>query len=163
MTPPASEAQQLCVNCGVCCGDAMFSRGRVRKDEEARLRKLGFAMQALDDKLYFPIPCPQLRDKVCQVYEGRPQTCRNFRCATLQALDSGEIDRAEADRRVALLQGAIAQLRSRTLPGENLHSLHDRVGGNEATQPDVQLAVVVLNQVVGRYFRPPVQHPAAVA
>jgi hypothetical protein len=70
-------------------------------------------------------------------------------------LDCGEIDRPEADRRVAILQGAVADLRSRALPGEDLHALHDRVGAEEATQPEVKLAVIVLNQVVSRYFRPP--------
>ena len=151
MDESAPDSQQLCVSCGICCGDALFDHSRITEAEALRLRDLGFPVRRKGKQLIFAHPCPNICDKVCQVYQDRPQTCRDFRCRTLQKLERGEIDRPEADRRISAALAALADLRRRMRPGETVRQFHARFRQSEQP-PDAKLAVLVFDQVMAKYF-----------
>lgn len=154
-TGPGSD---LCVSCGICCDGALFDQGPVYPEEEARVLGYGFTIVERDDgKRYFLPPCGNLCGSACQIYDVRPTTCRTYRCTSLQALEAGEIDRAEADRRVAAGKAAIANVRRYLLPGESFIELRARFGREPAPSPAFRLAMVQWDRAMDRFFRKPHQ------
>ena len=158
MDDEAASSSDLCVSCGICCDGALFDQGPVHPHEEARARSLGFTIAEREDgRRYFLIPCGNLCGSVCQVYDQRLTTCRTYKCTTLQALEHGEIDRAEADRRVAAGKAAIASVRRFLLPGESFSALRARFGADPAPSAAFRLAMVQWDLAMDRFFRKPHQ------
>jgi Fe-S-cluster containining protein len=151
------SSNELCVSCGICCDGPLFDQAEVFPAEEARVRMLGFAIERRGGKAYFPLPCGNLCGAVCRIYDQRPTTCRTYKCTTLTALEAGEIDRTEADRRVAAAKDAVADVRARMLPGESFHELRERFGHEPSPAPDFVLAMVKWDMAMDRYFRKPHQ------
>ncbi len=149
--------EPLCVTCGICCGGAMFDYGKVTPEEEPRLRALGFAIAKENETAVFALPCGNLCGTACQVYADRPATCRAFTCPTLRQIESGEIDRTEADRRVAATKYAVDEVRHHLLPGETFRQLRQRFGGYGQPPADLQVAMVAYDMLMDRYFRKPHQ------
>ena len=105
----------------------------------------------------FLLPCGNLCGAVCEIYEARPTTCRTYKCTTLTGLKGGEIDRAEADRRVAIGRATVARVRERLLPGESFLELRTRFGRDPSPAPDFKLAMLQWDIVMDRFFRKPHQ------
>ncbi len=80
MTAPDHELAQICQSCGFCCDGTLFRAVLLRPDELDRAKRIG--LRVLEDK-GFQLPCSQLKDLSCQVYEDRPSTCRSFECNLL--------------------------------------------------------------------------------
>ena len=162
MDQDASFSSDLCVSCGICCDGALFDQGPIYPHEEAHALGLGFTIVERDDgRRYFLLPCGNLCGSACQVYDVRPTTCRTYKCTTLQAVEAGEIDRAEADRRVAIGKATVASVRQRLLPGESFLELRARFGEESAPAPDFKLTMVQWDMVMDRFFRKPHQRVLA--
>jgi Fe-S-cluster containining protein len=157
MSEDGGSSSDLCVSCGICCDGPLFDQAEVFAAEEARVRLLGFPIDERGGKTYFPLPCGYLCGAVCRIYEQRPTTCRTYKCTTLSAIEAGEIDRAEADRRVAAAKDAIADVRARMLPGESFLELRVRFGQEPSPEPAFVLAMVKWDMAMDRYFRKPHQ------
>ncbi len=80
MTAPDHELAQICQSCGFCCDGTLFRGVLLRPEELDRSKRIGLRVH--EDK-GFLLPCSQLKDKSCQVYEDRPSTCRSFECSLL--------------------------------------------------------------------------------
>jgi uncharacterized protein len=95
-----SDAQQLCLQCGLCCNGVIFARGELQPgDDVARLRELGLRLKnARTNK--FAQPCSALEGCRCKIYTERPDYCRKFECALLQRVNAGEVDIAAAEKLV---------------------------------------------------------------
>lgn len=157
MSDAAGASQDLCVQCGICCGGSLFDHAELDPDEVARTRELGFAVEMQGDQAIFKLPCGFQQGAVCQMYPDRPRTCRAYTCETLRALDARTIDRPEADRRTSEAKTAIARLRTHMLPGESFRELRTRFGAAAAASKELGLALLLHDLALDRYFRRPHQ------
>ena len=86
---PRSASSALCLACGLCCDGTLFGNVELQlADDEDQLKALGLPISSRG-KPRFPQPCRALgADCRCAVYTDRPQQCRAFVCALLQAVES---------------------------------------------------------------------------
>jgi hypothetical protein len=112
------DDEPLCVACGLCCTGAIFDAARLGQDEVALAEKLHLQVIQEDGGAAFALPCPQQHEGgACLAYhDERPRTCGAFVCATLAAVQAGEIGRAAALSRVEQMRSCVARVRAR-LPG----------------------------------------------
>jgi len=157
MTVINSATEHLCVSCGICCDGPLFDYAKLLPEEVPHARELGFEIVQLGEHSAFALPCGNLCGTVCQIYEVRPSRCRSYKCTTVEAMENGEIDRAEADRRVEATKVAVADVRKRLLPGETFLELRARFGDDPSPAPDFRLAMVKWDMTMDRYFRKPHQ------
>ncbi|GGD90392.1 hypothetical protein GCM10011515_07490 [Tsuneonella deserti] len=158
MDEDSGAGSDLCVSCGICCEGSLFDQGPIFPHEEPEAGELGFTIvQRNDGERFFLLPCGNLCGSVCQIYEKRLTTCRTYKCPTLEAVEAREIDRTEADRRVAAAKAAIANIRQRLLPGERFDELRIRFGADPAPSVVWKLAMVQWDMVLDRFFRKPHQ------
>jgi len=170
--PTASESPSvtLCVACGLCCDGTLFGSTRVDPWERGGLQRRGFrVIVRADGEVGFTQPCVALERepraggdaKLCRHYDGRPQTCRLFRCRVLVALEEGEVGLAEALAEVGHAQALVARLQEVLPPDgdEALRSVAQRgrtlAASGEAMAPEVEAAQRALEGLLDRRFRRP--------
>ena len=71
----------------MCCNGVLFRDVELQPGDDAKkLATLGLPIERLKTKSRFPQPCAALgADCRCRIYPHRPQRCRQFDCALLQA------------------------------------------------------------------------------
>lgn len=157
--PPLRE-QDLCTGCAACCDGTMFSHVELLDDEAERLGHL-FIVEKRPSRPVFHQPCPHSVEQHCQVYADRPRICRTFRCKTLKALRKGEVESAEAFRRVTEMLQAREQLKPLLLADETLKQARERrqtIAANPAlaaTHATFLLRLTAFDLLLDRYFRNP--------
>lgn len=95
---------EICLECGLCCKGAIFTRIAFATGEIERL-----ADHPLSQNTYrtetgeevSPQPCSCLRGTSCSIYSHRPAACSKFRCGILTDVANGNIRKSEAMNRVA--------------------------------------------------------------
>lgn len=122
--PPLLE-QDLCTGCAACCDGTMFSHVEMLGDEAEQLGHL-FTVEQGSSGPVFNQPCPHSVERRCQIYPDRPRICRTYRCKTLKALREGEVESAEAFRRVSQMLNAREQLKPLLLSGETFKQARER-------------------------------------
>lgn len=157
--PPLIE-QDLCTGCAACCDGTMFSYVELEADEADRLGHL-FTVDAGASGPVFYQPCPHSVEQRCQVYQDRPQTCRTFRCKTLKSLRMGEVESAEAFRRVSEMIRARDQIKPLLLEGETFNQARERrqkIAADPALAAEhtpFLLRLTAFDLLLDRYFRNP--------
>jgi len=96
----------------------MFSKV-IFKPDDSPSRRAQFPTRRFEDGDGFAQPCPHFKVDRCTIYADRPSLCRTYRCRTLTELEDGEIEGAEALKRV----GIALETRERLLSGAGGHSL----------------------------------------
>lgn len=155
----------ICTQCGLCCDGTMFEIVAADDEEIEALAALGFELEPLEDSAIFRQPCRFLKGSLCSVYSGRPNTCRRFRCKTLQALEGGDLTREEALARIAEVRRLLAELVPLLREGETLADARKRwlaaMAVDSGPRPplsgaDAQLVakMTALNLILDRQFRP---------
>jgi len=139
----------LCVGCGMCCDGTLFGHVALADDEHGDAEAAGLALVRVDERLGFLQPCPCFAEGACTIYARRPAPCRRYRCATLQALEAGDIALGEARRRVAQAKAAIAEL-----PG-GLAATRQALAEPESHDPREALALARVELLLDRHFRRP--------
>lgn len=157
------DGEDLCLSCAMCCNGAIFHYIALPEDELAAAMAQGLEISGGRFSRGIPQPCVHLAGTRCTIYANRYRDCRTYRCVTLQALEGGEIDSAEARRRVGTAKTALVAL-ERALPeGENVaHAKARRLRySKEEAIPDFDARIVILltalDRVIDRYFRFPSQ------
>jgi uncharacterized protein len=95
----ADAVSRLCLRCGLCCDGSIFTHIAPRGDELAMLAAQGTKIHVItrrDGSCVIGLPCPALEGTRCSAYEGRPQGCRDFVCATASQLADDRLSEAEA-------------------------------------------------------------------
>jgi Fe-S-cluster containining protein len=107
MTPSASVAKQLCLNCGLCCNGVLFKDVELQPGDDAKkLATLGLPLThpkspIRNPKTKFPQPCAALcADNRCRIYADRPVRCRDFECALFKSVANGETELPAALRTI---------------------------------------------------------------
>ena len=165
--PDEASSSDLCVSCGLCCGDGMFSQVRLHGGERARLKARGGQPEALPGE-FMALPCTFLRGTSCTIYPDRPQGCRAYRCKVLKALEAGTIPVSDAQLRVREARVLLARLRGAMPEGVSLEMAGQRwqphEGGIQPIEPgeaQAQLAFFAYYRFMDRHFLPP--HKAKLA
>jgi len=112
----STRAQQLCQECGICCGGAVLSGGRLEPSELVFAEARRLRVVQTQKGPAFAHPCPLLADRQCSAYDERPKSCRAFRCKLLRSLDDGSLSWDEARTRVADLLQRISLIESALEP-----------------------------------------------
>ena len=105
------ERSSLCLSCGLCCQGVLHDLVPLDDDELERAGRLRLPVVESPLRLAFRLPCPRLDERRCTVYAERPRTCASYACDLLRAYGAGEVDEAEAHRRiqrVRALHGEVA-------------------------------------------------------
>ncbi len=141
MTSPASPAPSssaLCTACGACCNGTLFDEVPLERAEIALGQRLRLPIVESGDAASMSLPCPRLDVATCTIYLERPSTCRSYKCGLLEELERGEVEPAEAHRRVDALRLAAAAVRD-LLPSAHrapilraFHAFADEVGGRRS-------------------------------
>lgn len=85
------KSQNLCQSCGLCCDGTLFdSVGFGSHDSTIPLEVAGIELHARENEQYFKQPCAAY-NKICTVYQHRPQICQNYQCKLLRQLQQHEI------------------------------------------------------------------------
>lgn len=95
-----SDATHLCSACGLCCNGVLFASVPVAESERGRLLADGFPVTPNDGSCEFPQPCSRLCGDLCDLYERRPDRCREFDCELLRATRLGQTNLPAARRLV---------------------------------------------------------------
>ena len=163
--------QALCLSCGLCCDGTLFGSVPLKAaDVLVPLQAGGIEIQAKETEQYFTQPCAAYRQSCCQVYTGRPASCRKYRCQLLRKYESGAISWAETQQRIGRVQTIKETLRTelvRIVPEDNRMSVVAIVGlvpthGELAGDPDllktwapVMLRLSALLDCLHTHFQPP--------
>jgi Fe-S-cluster containining protein len=100
----ASDSNQLCLECGLCCNGVIFANGQLQPEDDAqRLRALGLRLAKTDPKSEirnpkFLQPCTAFDGCRCKIYTDRPIYCRKFECLLLRDVKAGDLETAAALR-----------------------------------------------------------------
>jgi len=80
-----SRKQKLCIECQKCCRDvSVYTRADLYNCSNRKViefyRTRGFKVHKEGDAilLTFSIPCPHLTPDGCDIYEKRPEVCREY-------------------------------------------------------------------------------------
>jgi Fe-S-cluster containining protein len=68
-----------CSKCGQCCRSLSFI---IEMTDEWREYYEAHGCKVLGDMVLVPMVCPHLKDNMCDIYETRPQVCRDFKGQT---------------------------------------------------------------------------------
>lgn len=123
------------------------------------------AVVEAEGKAGFMLPCPQLDCAVCQIYEVRPRTCRDYRCEVLKAVQAGEMDFADGLDRIKEGRAAFDQVSAQLSPGmtvSDARKLRREAAAAEAARelnasPMLMMALSLLDLVLDQHFRRPDQ------
>jgi uncharacterized protein len=161
-------AENLCLQCGLCCNGVIFADGQLQpEDDAARLKSLGLKLKRGSK---FHQPCGAFANGCCKIYQDRPAYCRQFDCALLERVKAGQIDAGAARRKIAQATKQAANVRSllRQLGSADEHvalgvrfrRLNECIhrgeldDGTSARYGELTLAMHRLNVILSRDFYP---------
>lgn len=90
----ASDLSALCFSCGMCCDGSLFECLELEPEEQRRFPTRSLVV--LEGNVVAPLPCSQYRERLCGIYEQRPNRCRTFRCKLYEEVSTGVQTRVEA-------------------------------------------------------------------
>lgn len=134
------EESALCLACGLCCTDALHGGVEVKADHVTLVRSLGLAVEEVSGAHAFRLPCPLYLGDRCTVYERRPPSCREFRCALLRKYADGRVDFETATALAREARSLIDQGAARPL------APHE-------TDPEALLRAATLDVLLEKHFR----------
>jgi Fe-S-cluster containining protein len=130
----------LCLACGLCCTGALHRHVEVKPEHVTLVTSLGLAVEEVNGERAFRQPCPLYLADRCSVYEVRPPSCGEFRCALLRKYGEGDVDLATATALAQEARSLIAQGAARAL------APHE-------TDPEAILRAATLDVLIKRHFR----------
>lgn len=93
----ATDASNICIDCGMCCDGTLFSEVSVRPyDDFEMLTTKGLTIRPQGEELVFGLPCTEFTGGRCAIYDCRPAVCRSYRCQLMRRVDQNEIGATEA-------------------------------------------------------------------
>lgn len=147
------EPNDLCLDCGMCCGGHVFTHLALTEPDRDRLRAAGLHQAGSQDR--FDLPCRFLDGARCLIYASRPAVCASYRCKTLAQAQDGAISLDEAKerlRKVARLRQAFETAIPDGMTMPNAIALATREETPKHYLP-IRLAYVALQVIIDRHLR----------
>ena len=113
-------AEQLCLECGLCCQGVIFSGVGLLPNEVGLAKKLRLDIVEIPGGHAFRQPCPRQEGVACTVYDERPDHCRKFECKTLKSFLVDEISLDESLQKLRAIVDLKKQIEARLAPGQNV-------------------------------------------
>jgi uncharacterized protein len=162
VTHPGEETS-ICIGCGLCCDGKLHATATVRPEDEVAVQSAGLVIADDGTRRFFRQPCAQFSCGACSVYATRPQVCRNYRCALLIRVESGEISRSAARDKISTamgLRGSVKKIDPHAVTPAQRSSLSDRLrnemrqSADEARERTAKalLACAALEHFLNRWF-----------
>lgn len=104
-------ADELCMECGLCCDGTFFGSVVVADDERDRLRRVGLRVVDGDGGPSMPQRCSALHGSVCSAYPDRPNACREYECSLRESFLAGSIREEAARASLARMQALLMTIR----------------------------------------------------
>ena len=137
-----TDESALCLACGLCCTGALHRAVEVKPEHLTLVRSLGLAVEEVNGAQAFRQPCPLYLADRCSVYDRRPPSCQEFRCALLRTYADCDVDLATATSLALEARSLIAQGAARPL------APHE-------TDPEAVLRAATLDVLLTKHFRVP--------
>ena len=134
------QESALCLACGLCCTGALHRAVEVKPEHVTLVRSLGLAVEEVDGAQAFRQPCPLYLADRCSVYDRRPPSCQEFRCALLRKYADGRVDLETATAVAREARSLIDQGAARPL------APHE-------TGPEAMLRAAALDVLLTKHFR----------
>jgi hypothetical protein len=126
------ELSAICRSCGACCDGTLFTGAELMETERADVAR---RLELVEPVVWLRQPCRghSARDG-CTIYSGRPKTCRDYRCALLEAhaREGGPVE-ARIER-VRTLRELAARVRASLPPSDEPQSLWDQLARTNTTE-----------------------------
>lgn len=97
----ASDTSKLCMDCGLCCLGALFTRVGITQEELENAPELS---NGEEKQKHFSQPCQQFKDGCCSIYTKRPSVCRGYRCQLFKDVQTGGKILTTAQKTVEITQ-----------------------------------------------------------
>lgn len=100
-------ADNICVDCGLCCDGTIFTEVTlVDVDEQPPLLAIRAEITQRRDQYFLGQPCAASTPTGCAIYDERPALCRTYKCDLLRRRDIGEVTSGAA---AAIIAATITQ------------------------------------------------------
>ena len=156
MSGCTESANDLCMQCALCCDGTIYDTVRIKDEDRTHLARNNITIEMTEEQEHIHQPCQGLCGKTCSIYATRPRTCRNFKCFVLERLENGSITFDRAKSLVELALRAVADVEAYALPGENRVAQRRRwreTRDDWRDNPDFYLKMMALYVVIDREFR----------
>src|SRR6476646_6807255 len=107
-----TDADALCLDCGLCCDGTFYGSVVIAPAEKARLGRVGLEVIQHDGALAMPQPCSALRGCLCNVYADRPSACAAYECLLRKRTVAGERTPSEARETIAKMRELLVTIRA---------------------------------------------------
>lgn len=152
------EPRDLCLDCGMCCGNYLHTHVEISPPDRDRLRAAGLDDTAPQNR--FDFPCQFLDGACCTIYLSRPAVCAAYRCKTLAEAQDGAISLDEAKVRLRKVE-ELRRAFEAAIPDEMTIPAAIAMAASEETpgQPmpghylAMRLAFVALQAIIDRHLR----------
>ncbi|MBV6396444.1 MAG: hypothetical protein HFACDABA_02042 [Anaerolineales bacterium] len=106
-----TNANQLCVECGLCCTGHLFTHLTLKPGEEAKADFLGLEHSDPAAKIRLVFPC-HLWNGNCSIYAhpSKPNICDAYQCGLLKKVTAQQVDLPEALKAVRQIKQVISEL-----------------------------------------------------
>jgi len=106
-----TDANLLCVECGLCCTGHLFTHLTLKEGEESKADFLGLKRSDPAAEMHFQLPCHLWRGK-CAIYDhpSKPNICGLYQCNLLKKVSAQEVGLPEALKVVRQTKQVISEL-----------------------------------------------------
>ena len=80
-----SDAENICLACGLCCDGTLIGFVQLDADEITDINKI-MDIEVVNDNGFFLHPCKKYCNG-CTIYAQRPKNCDRFKCELLHTVD----------------------------------------------------------------------------
>jgi Fe-S-cluster containining protein len=105
------QPASLCLDCALCCNGVLFADVRLQAGDRAAADALLALLSRVErnrpsststrTRVEAPQPCAALKGCRCVIYEDRPSYCREFKCALLMEVESGNVAFQQAAKTIS--------------------------------------------------------------
>ena len=117
-TQASPTGSDLCTECGLCCDGTWFEYVPITEEQIGVANSVGLEVTNDANGLNFKLPCHNLCDCKCMVYQRRPQVCSDFQCHLLRSLLQGRLTLEECLKPVRRARQLVQKIKAENRSGK---------------------------------------------
>lgn len=107
-----TDADSLCLDCGLCCDGTFFGSVLVAPEETERLGRVRLVVVEQEGVPSLAQPCTALRGCLCDAYAERPRACASYECHLRRDVAAGARTLAEGRAEVNAVRQLLGVIRA---------------------------------------------------